>query len=193
MFDKKEYMKRYYINNRDETLKRSIQWAKDNPEKRKKYLREYQELHKEEQTEYKKQWHIDNRDRMREINRKHRARRRKTDIKYNLSRKMSNAIWKSLRGNKNNKHWKSFLDYSIDDLIKRLKSTMSEGYDWQDYMKGNLHIDHIIPISAFNYTKGEHINFKHCWALDNLRLLPAKKNLSKNKKLTKPFQPALKL
>lgn len=208
MFNQKEYSRKYYSENKIEITKkgriygrknaekingRSKQWAKDNPEKRKEYMKQYQELHREELLEYKRQWHINNRDKMREINRKHRARKRKTDLKYNLSRKMSNAIWKSLRGNKNNKHWKSFLDYTIDNLIKRLFQTMPKGYCWENYLNGKLHLDHVIPISAFNFTKPEHIDFKRCWALDNLRLLPAKENLKKNKKLTKPFQPTLQI
>lgn len=34
-------------------------------------------------------------------------------------------------------------------------------------------------------------DFKRCWALRNLQLLPAKDNLRKNAKIGKPFQPSL--
>ena len=33
--------------------------------------------------------------------------------------------------------------------------------------------------------------FERCWALKNLRLLPAKENFAKKDKLEKPFQPSL--
>ncbi|GAI73524.1 unnamed protein product, partial [marine sediment metagenome] len=49
---------------------------------------------------------------------------------------------------------------------------------WKDYLNRDLHIDHIIPKSAFNFTKPEHTDFKRCWALDNLRLLPVQPALS---------------
>ena len=69
----------------------------------------------------------------------------------------------------------------------------SKSANWQDFMEGKLHIDHIIPISAFNFTKPEHINFKRCWGLSNLRLLPAKENRIKKDKIIKPFQLALQI
>jgi 5-methylcytosine-specific restriction endonuclease McrA len=106
---------------------------------------------------------------------------------------MSNMINYSLRGNKNGYHWESLVGYTLADLIRRLNKTMPQGYVWKDFLSGRLHIDHIIPISAFNFTKPEHTDFKRCWALSNLRLLPAKENLSKHNHLDKPFQPALRI
>ena len=70
---------------------------------------------------------------------------------------------------------------------------MPDNCTWQNYLEGKLHIDHIIPINAHNFTKAQHTDFKRCWALSNLRLLPAKENLIKGSELTKPFQPALSL
>ena len=115
------------------------------------------------------------------------------DEKYNLNGRISTIIRSSLKNNKNGKHWEDLVDYTLDDLVKRLKKTIPKGYCWQDFLEGKLHLEHIIPKNAFNFTKLEHTDFKRCWALKNLRLLPAKENLIKGKKLTKPFQPALKL
>ena len=60
-------------------------------------------------------------------------------------------------------------------------------------MDGKLHIDHIIPVSVFNFTNDNHIDFFKCWSLDNLQLLPAKENLVKHNKLDISFQPSLQL
>ena len=117
----------------------------------------------------------------------------KTDLKFNLNQKMNSAIGNSLKGNKKGHKWESIVNYTLDDLFKHLKKTMPKGYTWQDFLEGKLHIEHITPISAFNFTKPEHINFKRCWALKNLRLLPAKENMIKGSKLSKPFQPALSI
>jgi 5-methylcytosine-specific restriction endonuclease McrA len=68
---------------------------------------------------------------------------------------------------------------------------MPLGYTWQDFLSGKLHIDHIIPIAAFNFRSPGDADFKHCWALKNLRLLPAKENMRKGAKLTAPHQPGL--
>jgi hypothetical protein len=62
---------------------------------------------------------------------------------------------------------------------------------WGNY--GQWHVDHKIPISAFNYETPDDIDFKRCWALKNLRPMWAKENISKGAKLDKPFQPALAL
>jgi hypothetical protein len=46
-------------------------------------------------------------------------------------------------------------------------------------MEGKLHLDHIRPISSFNYKSYEDIEFKKCWSLNNLQLLFACDNISK--------------
>jgi len=202
--EKKEYDKQYYIDNKEKIIKRC-----------KKY---YQE-HKEECTPYDHQWYISNREAIlkykKEYKKKHKEiiskwqkkyeqghkikrneylrNKRKINLKFHLNGRISGAMYKSLKGSKNGNHWEDLVGYTLSDLIKRLKKTMPKGYDWNDFMQGGLHIDHIIPKSVFNYTKPEHIDFKRCWALNNLRLLPAKENLIKGSKLSRPFQPALKL
>ena len=106
---------------------------------------------------------------------------------------MRRAILHSLKDNKKGRKWETLVGYSLEALINRLLQTMPKGYTWQDYLEGRLHIDHRIPISAHNFAKPGQPDFKRCWALSNLRLLPVKENLIKKDKLNKPFQPALKL
>ena len=97
------------------------------------------------------------------------------------------------KGSKNGRCWETLVGYTVDQLIKRLKKTLPKGYIWQDYLDGKLHIDHKIPISVFNFETPENIDFKKCWALKNLQLLPVKENLSKHNKIDKHFQPSLLL
>jgi hypothetical protein len=63
----------------------------------------------------------------------------------------------------------------------------------KSWSRAGWHINHVIPISAFNFSSPEDIDFKKCWALKNLRPLWAKDNFSKNARLDKPFQPSLAL
>jgi len=170
----REKKKEYYHKNIEKILEQRKQWRRDNPEKMKKNNIEYSKSHKEE---------------IREQQRAYLYNRRKVDLKYNLGKKISRAISHSLKEGKNGRTWTLLVNYTCDDLIERLKNTMPKGYAWQDFLEGRLHIDHIIPISVFNYTKPEHEDFKRCWAMSNLRLLPAKENISKSDKLYKPFQP----
>ena len=170
----KEYKKQYRRDNKEEINKYKKQWRKDNPERIQQYL-------------------MNNKEKIRERERKYEKNRLKTNLKYNLRCRMLHAVGKALKGNKKGRHWEALLGYTLNDLIKRLKKTMPEGYCWNDYLSGKLHVDHKIPISVYNFTKPEHIDFKRCWALDNLQLLPARKNRIKHDKLNKPFQPALQI
>ena len=123
--------------------------------------------------------------------------KRKLKFGFRLNSIMSNGIRHSLKnGNgKNGYHWEDLLSYTLNDLIKRLKKTLPAGYTWDDYINGktDLQIDHKIPVSVHNFKSYTDTDFQRCWALKNLRLLPAFENISKGAKLKKHFQPSLLL
>ena len=166
----KEKNHTYYVNNR-ERIKENARIHRNN---NKDYYIKYHQNHKEES----KIWQNN---------------RWRTDLKYKLNKAIRYQINFSLKGNKEGKHWEDLVGYSVSDLIKHLQKTMPKGYNWNDYFEGKLHIDHIVPVSVFNYTDYKHTDFKRCWSLSNIQLLPARENLIKNAKLCKPFQPALKI
>lgn len=118
-------------------------------------------------------------------------RKRKKDPKFRLNRNIRTVIGVSLQGNKNGNHWEDLVGYTLCDLKKHLEKQFTDGMTWENY--GKWHIDHKIPVSVFNFTKPEHIDFKKCWTLDNLQPLWAKDNLKKYNKLNKHFQPSLLL
>jgi hypothetical protein len=175
---KLEYEKQRYKKNREEILKKQKEYYQNNKEK----VAEYQRIYKEKNRDI--------------VNSKHRIwanNRYKTNIKYNIDKKIGRAIRYSIKENKSTLRWQDKVGYTTEDLIKHLQKTIPNGYTWKDFLNGKLHIDHIIPISVWNYDNYNHIDFKRCWAMKNLRLLPAKENMSKQDRLTKPFQPALKI
>ena len=108
-----------------------------------------------------------------------------TDEKFRLDRNIGRSIRRALKNSKWNKenHWKSILGYTIKELEERLISTIPDGYTWQDYLDGELELDHIRPVGKYKYTKKTHINFKRAWGLDNLRLFPKKLNRIKSDSL----------
>lgn len=176
------------------------QWRESNLERIRKVYKEYRQRNKQKRNEYSKQWRESNAEKRKiyqkqwnSNNPEYFKQRLKNNPKYRISRNIGKAIWACLRNQKANKAWLSLVPYTLVDLIKHLKKTLPSGYIWQDFTDGRLHLDHKIPISAFNFTKPEHIDFKRCWALSNLQLLPVKINLEKASKLTKPFQPSLAL
>ena len=201
----KEYMKQYYIENKDKILERIKQRKKNNPDKIKKIKRQWYENNIEEERrksrerakKYREQGKIrkpENPKKVKiryirwlksnpEYHKEYKNNKYKDDLQFNISCKMKTAIRKSLKYNKNGRHWEDLVDYNLNELIKHLKSTMPKGYIWNDYIEGKLHIDHIVPVSAFDFTKPEDINFKRCWALGNLRLLPAMDNYKKGNRI----------
>ena len=200
----REYNKKYYKENSEKINEYGKQWHKDNREKRKGYNKQWKKDNLEKHKKYNEQWKKDNSEKLKanskrfcennpEYNKLYSRNRGGTDIKFNLNHRMSTAIGTSLRSNKAGRHWEILVGYTCDDLIKRLKQTIPKNNTWDDISSGKLHIDNIIPKSVFNYTKPEHIDFKHCWALKNLQLLPGKENIKKSDNLAKPFQPALKI
>jgi len=215
MFNQKEYSKQYYIKNK-EKLK---EYRRNNLERVRESENKYYKKNTnkvllknkrwvlrntEKVNEYKKKWKKNNPEKSYDSNKlyykknsmkikKRNNNRNRTNLKYNLNRRMGTAIRTSLNGNKSGYHWETLVGYSVNDLIKRLKKTMPKGYTWQDLFNGKLHIDHIIPMSAHNYTESKHADFIKCWALSNLQLLPARDNIRKSNKLSKPFQPALNI
>ena len=172
--ERNEKRKQYYQNNKEKENKQSEQWIKNNIIKYHENHKKYRQTHKKEKNEYCKN-------------------KRKVDLRFNLNEKIKSAMNISLKGNKKGRHWEDLVGYTLNDLIQHLQKTIPEGYAWQDFLEGGLHMDHIIPIDAFNFSEPEHIDFKRCWSLKNLRLLPAEENLKKSNKLMKPFQPSLRL
>ncbi|MBA7590401.1 hypothetical protein ES708_32519 [subsurface metagenome] len=202
MLNKKEYDKKRYQKNKEKILEHDRQYRKDNPEIKKEWYiknrekileqkKKYHQENREHHKEYNKQWRINNKKRVRENFKQYERIRRGGDPKYSIGKDMSTVIRRSLKGNKNGHHWETLVGYTCNDLIKHLRRTIPKDYNWNDYIKGILELDHIIPISVFNFKKPEDYDFKRCWALTNLRLLPKSENRIKRNKLERPFQPAL--
>jgi hypothetical protein len=174
-----------YANNNEERIKKyKSDYYIINKEKISEDNKIYREENKIPLAEKRKLWVGNNRSKIREYKNK----RYHNDERFNLDYKMSNAIRKALRKNKAGRGWESLVGYTLDDLIRRLKKTMPEGYTWDDVFSGKLEIDHIVPRSLFDYDNSDQIAFKKCWTLDNLQLLPEKENREKRNKCDKPIQ-----
>lgn len=194
-------MKAHYEANKEQYKDRSSRWEVLNKEKRKAYrdknsasvkgyYKKYREANKEKCRSAIKLWEIANKERRRSSINTWAGIKRKTNPKYRLNCNTRTAIYQSLKGAKNRRHWEDLVGYTIDDLKLHLEKQFKTGMDWAGY--GPVwSIDHIIPISAFNFETPEHEDFKRCWALKNLRPLWKKENLRKGSTLTKHFQPSL--
>lgn len=136
--------------------------------------------------------YAENKEYYREYQRKSQARKYRESGAFRIRNLIRRGMNGSLKGDgKGGRRWQDLVGYTVAELEERLRSTMPEGCTWQDFMDGKLHIDHIIPMSMYNYKTPEDEDFKRCWALDNLRLLPAIENMKKGNKLDGKFIPRL--
>lgn len=114
-----------------------------------------------------------------------RNQRYKTDIQYNLNSRIRVSLNKSLK--KNGRKSKNILGFTFDQLKLHLETTLRNDMTWEMYLQGKIHIDHIIPLEAFEFQTFESESFKLCWSLKNLKLEWDKDNVSKNDKLPNGF------
>jgi hypothetical protein len=172
--------------NRDAHLARLAKWARENPEKKRANDRaaaERQRLRMAADPEYA--------ERIRQTERAARARRRqhpKIRLNHNVSRRVSDTL---ARGAKFGRRTYDLLGYSSAQLVAHLEKQFLPGMTWENY--GEWHVDHIIPLAAFNFERPEDIDFCRAWALSNLQPLWAMDNIKKNASLAAPFQPSLLL
>lgn len=116
--------------------------------------------------------------------------KRRSRLDVRLNEVMSRGIYRSLKANKKHYHWELLVDYNLTQLKRYLKRLWEPGMTWNNY-GSSWHIDHIIPLSAFNISSFDCLDFKRCWSLKNLRPMWSTDNLQKHNKLLKDFQMGL--
>jgi hypothetical protein len=182
---------------------RAKAWGKENPDKRKKAYQLWAKKNPDRVKFGRDKWRNENIDKTRlavkswQINYPERAKvsckknneKRRSTIKGKLDHRMSTAILRVLRGEKAGTHWEVLVGYDVSRLMKSIEKQFKEDMSWSNY--GKWHIDHKIPLTAFNYERPEDIDFKRCWSLKNLQPLWAKENISKSDKVLVSFQPSL--
>lgn len=77
------------------------------------------------------------------------------------------------------------LGYSYEELRQHLEKLFTPGMTWSDLARGEIHIDHVVPLSRLCLTDVTHPLFKRAWGLENLQPLWAKDNQRKSNKLPK--------
>lgn len=107
-------------------------------------------------------------------------RKRKDWVLCRLSARMQQGIRRVMTGIRRKDNVWKYLDFTPDELRERFTSLFYNSMSW-DNMDG-WHIDHIRPVSSFNFTSTDCEDFKKCWALENLQPLWAADNLSKGNK-----------
>lgn len=157
--------KAQYAQNCERRIKYSLEWRERNLERA-----------KENSRRSAKAWREANPDKMTEHYRAKSKRYRATE-KGKLDCRIRARLNNYLRGGKGSRSWKEKVGYSLDELKTHIERCFVSGMGWHN--SHLWHIDHIIPLSAFEYANVDEKNFKIAWALTNLRPMWAKDNVSK--------------
>lgn len=103
--------------------------------------------------------------------------RLKQDPLYALNKRISCRLWHQLRGGKAGRRSLDLVGYTAEELRSHIERQFIRGMSWDN--AGEWHIDHIVPISAFDVDLE---SVRRAWALSNSRPLWADDNRRKSAK-----------
>lgn len=120
-----------------------------------------------------------------EINTRHKAYQialRKNNVQARIAHNLRTRLWSALDKQKVQKRGSTqeLIGCSIPELVQHLEAKFIEGMSWNK--RNQIHIDHIIPVSAFNLVGLA--QQKKAFHYSNLQPLWASENMRKGNKLT---------
>ena len=87
----------------------------------------------------------------------------------------------SIKNRKLNPSFTKMFGFIIDQFLENIELKLTGNMTMGDFINGEIHIDHIIPVSAFNHSDPG--QFKACWSLDNMQPLRPEDNVAKHDSL----------
>lgn len=157
--------KRYRENNPHKHRESVKKWRENNKDKCRDKLREYRAINPEKFSGYLK---------------KSNGKRRELPINR-LNDSFRARLRRAVAEAKSGRPWEKLVGYSLEDLFNHLEARFKPGMTWDNY--GSWHIDHIKPISHFNYNSYEDVEFLMAWSLSNLQPLWALENIAKGNRI----------
>lgn len=106
------------------------------------------------------------------------------DLEFTIKHRVRSLLRVTLTKGRQGRRMADLLGYTTEDLKIHLERQFTKGMNWERFMSGEIHIDHIVPVAAFGIVDVDSPGFRDCWALANLRPVWASENLSKGDKVT---------
>ena len=185
--------KKYYEKNKEKMKERSKKYYQENIEKQKEYHQNYREHNREKAKETSKLWREkpENKERALAWRRKYRSKRYHTDPAWKLRDITRRRVLGALKEGKGGESILPYVDWdSYEELKEHLESQFEDWMTWDNHgvwhpTERRWHIDHIKPQSVLleGVETMDDPKFRECWALENLRPLEARENLSKGNKI----------
>jgi hypothetical protein len=160
-------------NNPEKAKAATAKWRRNNPDKIRAAVAKWQESN----PRYKSEWKENNPGYQNNYERNRMA----IDHNFKLIKKTRTAMYMALIDNAKSGHTTELLGCSIEELRNHLERLFLPGMSWDNYGMHGWHIDHIIPVSYFDFTDPE--QQKRAWHYTNLQPLWAEDNLKKSNKI----------
>lgn len=169
----------YRDRNRDLMREKDRARIARDPERHNHKSREYYASHPDRRIAATRKWQKNNPERVREY-----IRNLISTPQGKLNNSMRSGVNRGLKvGAKAGRKTYDLLGYTAEELREHLERQFLPGMSWDNYGRGGWSVDHIRPLSSFDYDSPEHPDFKECWSLTNLRPLWEKDNISKGAKI----------
>lgn len=132
-----------------------------------------------------KNYYIKNKIKIGKYNHQYHLKKYKNDPLYNLQIKLRKRIWMALKKRRLSKKGSDttikLLGCSYQEFKQYIESKFIENMSWEKVLSGEIHIDHIKPVSSFNLFDEQQL--KQCFHYTNLQPLWGTDNLSKSCKI----------
>jgi hypothetical protein len=167
----KERRKLYYQKNKDKMRLLNIVWRKNNPEKAKAIYARYRKT--EKRRIIAREWARNNR----ENGLKRFVERYSSDQQFNLAIKFRRRVYMAVRNQFTIKAETTInlLGTTYSQFKEYIEGKFTDGMNWEKVLSGEIHLDHIKPVSLFNLSDPKEqmkaFNYKNMqplWARDNL-------------------------
>jgi len=113
----------------------------------------------------KDKWIKNNYEKHRAYHRQYWKDRRNNDINFRLQENFRQRINKVIKGESKSLHSAEYLGCSIEEFLNHIKSQWTQDMSWKNYGHYGWHVDHIIPLSNFDFTDIEQqkiaLNYKN--------------------------------
>lgn len=157
---RKLWSQKYYKNNKDKIRKYSSEYYHNNVNNSKEKRLAYAKTIVGKSTT--KKWRI---------------KKMKTDIQFVISTRLRGMMRRAVKLEKTEK----ILGCSFGDFKIYFESLFTHTMTWKEFLSGEIHIDHIIPLKMFNLTDPTHVKCANFYI--NLQPLYKKDNFKKSSKL----------
>jgi hypothetical protein len=178
--------KQYYDENKEEILRRDREKRAQQPKQPRVFKRMPEEERKRRKSECDRRYREKKREELlakkKAYNRGRGLEKAKQwqakmmlDPAFRIKKNLRGRVYVALKRGIKSASTVTLLGCSVDEFIAYFQSLFTEGMTWEEYLAGNIHIDHIKPCKLFDLTKEEeqkacfhYTNLQPLWKIDNL-------------------------